>query len=585
MNMNTRINSIECDVLVVGGGSAGLWAAIRAADFTNRVTLVDKGIVASSGISPLIHFVFAPVPEQDVMPAMQEIVEGATYLTDQVKLEILLREMGDRFREMEAWGVPFERDGSGKLVTQKRMGQKFTTCAFVNGRKMVEKMKERAVRQGVNIVERVMVTDLLTSDGQLPTGGRVTGAVGFHTVTGQRFIFRAKAVVVTTGLIGAKLHILYSDNVTGDGQAMALRAGADLAGMEFGMHPVFSIWARKFSTGGQAEYVRAGAKVVNKLGENIVEKYAPDKKSPFLPRETLCFAAAKETLEGRGPIFIDMRHLDDETLKLMRQVLPSAMKAFDEVGIDLRRDRVETTPFIPYWNGAGDGGVKTGLWGESNVKGLYAAGVAAHSAGTHSFSVLIAQPYAFVSGHRAGEGAAKYTRVIPGEVEINNVQVERLLSEVFAPLRREGGHTPDQAYHALNKVIVPLESSFIKNEERIRATLAEIRRVQHEEIPRLSARDTHGLVKANEVKNFALLAEATFACALVRQESRLCHLREEFPYRDDVNWLQWIVIRLDKKGLGVRMEPVPLDKYPIKPKARLVLPVAIQLNARKTSAA
>jgi succinate dehydrogenase/fumarate reductase flavoprotein subunit len=511
---------------------------------------------------------------------MQEIVEGATYLSDQVKLEILLRELGERFQEMETWEVHFERDSKGNVVAQKRMGQKYTTCAFVNGRGMVQKMKEHALKQGVHMVERVMVTDLLTSDGELPTSGRVVGAVGFNTITGQRYIFRARAVIATTGLVGTKLHILYTDGVTGDGQAMGLRAGAELAGLEFSMNPVFSIWARKFSTGGQAEYIRAGAKVVNNLGEDIVAKYAPDKEAPFLPRQELCLAAAKETLEGRGPIYIDMRHLDDEAMRLMRQVLPSAMRAFDDAGIDLRRDKVETTPFVPYWNGSGDGGVKIGLWGESSVPGFYAAGVAAHLAGLHSFSVLIAQPNAFVSGYRAGEGAAKYAQSA-GEVETKGDQVEWLLHDTFAPLGREGGPTPDQIYYTLNKAIVPFEASLIKHEQRIKATLAEISRVQYEELPRVAAKDTHALVKASEAKNFAHLAEATFRAALERKESRLCHLREDFPYRDDVNWLKWVVVRRDKKGISTSFEPVPVEEYPIKLEERLTIPVPIQLSWNK----
>lgn len=578
--MDTRVNTLDSDVLVIGGGSAALWAAIRAKEFVTRVTLVDKGIVASSGISPFIHFVFAPVPEADIRPAMQEIVEGAAYMTDQVKLEILLREMGDRFREMDSWGVPFERDASGKVRTEKRMGQKFTTCAFVNGRLMAEKLREHAERQGVHFVQRVMVTDLLTSDGQHPTSGKVVGAVGFHTVTGQRFIFKAKAVIAATGLIGTKMHVVYTDGVTGDGQAMAFRAGAELAGMEFGMHPVFSIWARKFSTGGQAEYIRAGARVVNKQGDDIIAKYSPDKESPFLPRETLCYAAAKETLEGRGPIYIDMRHLSEEMVSLMRRVLPSAMKAFDEVGIDLGRDRVETTPMVPYWNGAGDGGIKIGLQGESSLKGLYAAGVTAHAAGTHTYNVLIAQPYAFVTGYRAGEAAANYARKA-GAGDIRLEQMEHLQQDILAPLRRETGKSPDQIYHALNKAMVPLGASFIKHADRIKATLAEIATVQQEDLPKVTARDAHSLVKAHEARNFAQMAEVSYRCALERKESRLCHLREEFPYRDDINWLKWIVARNTRKGLSLRLESVPVDKYPIRPAERVRIPVPIQLSVAR----
>ncbi len=357
---STEVKEIDTDVLVIGGGSAGLWAAIRASDFCPRVTLVDKGIVASSGISTFCHVYAAPVPEEDLKPAMREIVERSAYLCDQTRLEILLRELGDRVRQMESWGVPFEKDSSGKLFTDKRMGQKVTTCVFVSGRELMLALRQHALTKGVDLVERVMVTDLLTSDGQHPTTGRVAGAVGFHTITGNLQIFKAKAVIISSGLVGAKLHIQYADGVTGDGQAMAFRAGAELSGMEMGSNPGFSLWGRKFATGGQAEYMRAGAKLVNNLGEEIIQKYAPDKKEPFLTRIQLCGAAAKEALEGRGPVYMDMRHFSQKDIELLRRILPSAMKAFDDAGIDLRERPVEITPIVPFFFGGGEGGIKIG---------------------------------------------------------------------------------------------------------------------------------------------------------------------------------------------------------------------------------
>jgi succinate dehydrogenase/fumarate reductase flavoprotein subunit len=573
--METKV--IDTDVLILGGSSAGLWAAIRATDFCPNVTLVDKGIVASAGISTFIHVVSAPVPEEELKPALKEIVERSTYLTDQTRVEILLREMGDRFREMEQWGVPFERDSSGKIITVKRMGQKFTSCVFINGRPMMETLKQQALERGVKLVERVMATDLLTSDGLHPTQGQVVGAVGFHTITGEPHHFRAKAVILASGLIGGKLHVMYTDGVTGDGQAIAFRAGAELQNMELVTNPVFPIWERKFCTGGQGEYMSAGARVVNKEGEDIIPKYAPDKTAPFLTRIQLCQAAAKEVVEGHGPVYFDMRHLTDENVEMMRRVLPSAMKAFDEEGIDLQKQRVEITPIVPYMAAGGEGGIRISPNSATNIPGLYAAGSASFNGGNHSYIIGLAQSYGFVSGYRAGEDAGKLS-ASSAAGEIRAGQAEALINEALAPLQRDQGPHSDQVYMALNKMIIPLPYSFFKHENRIGTTLAEIARVQEEDLTQVSARDVHELVKANEARNYACLTEVIYRCALERKESRLGHYREEYPYRDDSDWLKWIIARRDRDGLALRFEPVPMEQYPIKPEIRTHIPPPVKFS-------
>ncbi len=571
MKRETQI--IETDVLVVGAGSAALWAAIRAKDLCPKVTLVDKGVVSSSGVSPLIHIVNAPLTEDEQRLSLQEIVERSTYLCNQKQVAILLRELGERFREMEQWGVPFERDASGKLVLEKRLGQKHHFCAFVNGREMSQTMRSHALSKGVELVERVMIVDLLTSDGQHPTSGHVTGAVGLHTVTGELLVFRAKAVILATGLIGSKYYVSYTNGLTGDGQAMAFRAGADIIGHEYGQMSMFNIWERKFNTGGQAEYMRAGAKILNRLGENIAEKYSPDKKASSFDRNTLSFLAAKEVYEGRGPIRFDLTHLSDSDMAQLRRVLPSAIKAFEESGIDLQRQPVECTPYNTFYHSSG---VSVGLTSEASLPGLYAAGSATGGTGTTASGGL-SQSHCFVSGYRAGEAAGRMTLEI-GETPIKAEQVEELRREIFAPLDQTSGPLPDDIYTAINKVTLPLGMSFFRHESRMRTTLEEIARVREEELPQVKAKDIHDLVKANEARNFVPLAEIYYRCAQERKESRCGQYREDYPYRDDIDWLKWIIVRRDGKGMALSFEPVPLEDYPFKPAQRLRIPAPIPVS-------
>lgn len=565
--------TLDTDVLVIGGGSAGLFAAIRAKDFCSRVLLADKGIVGSAGISSFIHVVTAPVAEADIEPAMREMVERSTYLCDQPRLSIMLGEIGERVRQSEGWGVPFEKDTDGKLYTAKRMGQKFTACVFVEGREMVLALKRTAEARGVRFLERVMVTDMLTSDGQHPTSGCVVGAVGLNTVTGQFHIIKAKAVVITSGITGAKLHIQYADGVTGDGQAMALRAGCELADIEMDWNAAFSVWNQTFSTGGQAEYMRAGARMLNKSGEDLIEKYASDKSAPTLGRMELCQAAAKEILENRGPVYLDMRHLGEEDIERMRRVLPIAMRAFDDAGINLRKERVEITPIVYHWVG----GIKTDLQGGACVPGLYAAGVSAQR-GNHSGFVGVPQAYGFVFGYRAGEAAGKFASD-GDEAKTRPEQIKLLGNRVFQPLEAGRGPNAARVFRSVHKVTVPLKYSLVKHEKRIATTLAELHRIQNEEIPIMRAANVHELVKANEARNYALLAEAFYRCALERKESRLSHYREDYPFRNDVDWLKWVSVRRGRQGeLLAGSEPIRFEELPVKPRRLATVPVTIRID-------
>ncbi|MFC1962966.1 FAD-dependent oxidoreductase [Chloroflexota bacterium] len=574
--MDVKTKEIDTDVLVIGSGAAGLWAAIRARDFCPRVTVVDKGKVGRSGATAHTHCILAPVAEEILYPAMKEIVVHAAYLCDQEWIASMLTQHGARLGEMEGWGVPFERESSGKLHVAKDRKQVVNSSVYVLGSIMMDKMKEHAQNKGVDFVERVMAVDLLTSDGQYPTEGRVAGAVGLHPRTGEMYLIRAKAVIITTGTISGKLHTNYLDNITGDGQAMAFRAGAELSTLEFGFTPSFPIWERKIWGGHPAVFQLYGARLVNREGETFMEKYFPGQTLQMSSMVDIGQAIAKEALEGRGPIYFDLSSWTDETVAMLRRILPSMMKKFDEVGIDLGKQRLETMPLIARWGGGGLGGIRINTTGESAVSGLYAAGVSAHVPIDSGGMTGVPQAMCFFSGYTAGENAGR-TALEVGDTNPQSSQVEALKQAIFSPLGRGRGPTPRDIYLAVNKVTIPAEYSFIKSEERIKATLAEVKRVQ-EELPMVKASDTHELVMAHEARNFALMAEAVYRCALERKESRLSHYRQDFPYRDDLDWLKWTVLKRGKTGIEASFEPIPIEEYPIKPAERLRIPAPIQFD-------
>lgn len=179
----------EADVLVVGGGLAGLWAAIRAKDYARKVILIEKGKVSRSGVSVFCHTTSAPASQYEDW--FKEHVERSTFLANQSLLEVFLKENGDRIKDMISWGVEFERNSDGSLKTEAVRGQKVTRSALYTGKRMMEKMRDEALRRGVEFEERVMVTDLLTSDGNLPTTGSIVGAVGLNTRTAEFVVYHA----------------------------------------------------------------------------------------------------------------------------------------------------------------------------------------------------------------------------------------------------------------------------------------------------------------------------------------------------------------------------------------------------------
>jgi len=570
----------ESDVLVIGGGMAALSAAIRAKDFADKVTLVEKAKVGRSGASIYCHAYGAPVPDDAFERRIKEMVRQSGYLGDQSWCEIYVREIGERQHDMEKWGVLFEKDEQGNLKRDeiRGMGPKFMALAF--GKQVIEAMAQYALSTGVKVVERVAVTDLLTSDGNYPTEGHIVGAVGINTRTGQFVVFRSKAVVITTGMISGKLHRIWMDNVTGDGHAMAFRAGAEIGGMEFSPS-MFGVWNRKFTTGGQGQFQYGGTKLVNRLGEEFLYKYEGASKEfiGFEGREPwgeLSRAIAVEILEGRGPVYFDCRAWSQEKIDKMRKLQPFVMMSFDEQGVNMKKDLVEGTPMVGTYDNICQSGIRVNTLSESTIRGLYAAGAAAMYG-----AVTIPQGMCLVGGYRAGGNAAKWARDI--EFADNfSVQARRLREAMFLPLQIKEGISPDQIYYSVNKVVTPWGASIFKHEERIREVLGEIRRIARDDLPRIKARDSHELVKATEARNFVLLMELHNLAALERKESRMTHYREEYPYTDDRNWLKWILLKHDGKGgVQLKIEPVPLGRSAIIPDALTRKPMPVQYKMRR----
>lgn len=561
------------DVLVIGGGLAGCWAAIRAKNFSPRVILVDKAIVSRSGCSPWAYYLLAPPQEKDMSLWKRELVEKGDYLNNQDWIDILLREHAQRLKEMESWGAPFDKDRKGNLIVKAGRGHKSTGFVSSDAKPRMEVLKRKARELGVEIIERVMITDLLTSDGKLPTSGSVIGAIGFNTGTGDTVVIKSKSVINAAGPIH------HGTNLTGDGTAMSFRAGAELMTMEFCTSPTCYFSDGKHLLGTlNVLFQSFGMKILNSKGERFMEKYDPVLKERT-DWTTMAQSLAKESFEGRGPAILDLADTKREDIDYFARLHPGRMAPFIEAGLNLKNDRLQVVAQVKVNSGSGQGGIKIDIHGRTNLPGLYGAGSTCKNLVHGTYTVGgINLAWCCTTGYRSGEQAAKDS-LITKDFPLNDKQVKALAHKVLSPLEQKNGIPISRVFEEMEKITEPALRSLFKRADRISGTIVDLETLEKEHLQSIRARDLHELTKAHEAKNIALLCRATFRSALEREESRHSHYRQDFPYRDDVNWLKWVIIKQnDNHDIKVSTEPVPFDKYQVRLEKRGLVPSKVKFD-------
>ncbi|MEE8449405.1 MAG: FAD-binding protein [Thermodesulfobacteriota bacterium] len=578
MGSQSGCQMLETDVLVVGAGLGGCWAALRASELVPRVILVDKGMVGRSGTAVFCHDILAPMPEGELDDWLKEMVEHTEYISDQDFLKVWITEGGKRIADLRAFGVPFETDEKGDLFLSLGRGHKKSRVVLCDCRTLMEVMREQLLARKVKLVERVMTCELLTSDGQHPSNGRVVGALGIHGRSGEAIAFKAKAVVLATGLAGFKMRSSYADNITGDGQAMAFRAGAALANLEFGFGPRFCGFHRgRLITQSLMPFQTQGAYIVNADGERFMGRYVPERGERRSTFGLLAQAWAKETMEGRGPIYFDMRHFTKEHIQQLRRILPIRIAPLDEAGIDPSRDLIEARPVVAYFGG----GIHIDIWGQSDLPALLAVGNCAQFPGAAERLSGGMLSICNVFGYRAGEQAARIAQE-PDSHPVLSGQLNELKAGLTTPAGRKSGIRPYDIFRRLHRKLLRPEFTIVKNESTINEMLKDVRATK-EILPQVFASDTHELIKANEARNFLDLLEPLYLACLERTESRLSHYRLDFSYRDDLNWLKWILVKKEEQGLNVVHKPVPIERYPIQPQDREKIPAIVKFSLSQTA--
>jgi len=565
IDLNQQGVDVSTDVLVIGGGLAGSWAALRAASSGAKVTLVEMAKLARQMKSTFSGAtILYPTSKDDLDAWAKEIVEAGSYVNDQDWVVAILQETESRVRDMEEWGTPFERDKDGQLVRKIGMGHQLTRGAWVEGEAMMKILKKRLEAAKVEFLERTMITNLLTSDGCYPTTGSVVGAVGFNTKTAEPVTIRARATVMTSGAMAQEA------GLTGDGIAQAFRAGAQLKGMEFSETFTHTVGPH-YNT-----LARVGIILRNSKGERFMPSYYPEKKEQVGhgPRAIACMI---EEMEGRGPIYGDLTHLSAEDLNTLRSFVPVArwiQTMQDEEGIDVIHQQYETGHTAAGFPSLRSGGIRSSIYGEASLPGLYTAGEAAGQPTHGTYSVGgVNLATCCVGGYRAGESAARYAREGPS-FKAKQEQVDKLREDTFLPLKRTGGIKPDSCYDQFDRLLSPADVSIFRTQKSLTAILSRIEAWQ-EIVPSLVAEDVRSLLWANKVPNLILCAKLAYTASLAREECRGNNLRADFPYRDDINWLKWVILKQEGEGddISVTEFPLPIYRWPVKPARYEQIPV------------
>ncbi|NKE69644.1 FAD-binding protein [Candidatus Manganitrophus noduliformans] len=549
---------LEHDVLIVGAGLAGMRAAIAVPTHLN-VGVISKvhpvrshSVAAEGGINAAIR------PEDSWESHMYDTVKGSDWLGDQDAIEILCREAPGDIMELERMGALFSRDPQGRIDQRNFGGLGFPRTCYVadrTGHALVHLLYEQLVKRAAHVYEEWYVTSLIVEEGVC------RGVVALNIFNGELTEIRAKAVVLATGGYG-RVYLISTNGLinTGDGMALAYRAGVPLQDMEFvQFHPTtLKETGILITEGARGE----GGYLFNARGERFMEKYAP-KMMELASRDVVSRAEYQEILEGRGVdgcVMLDLRHLGKA--KIMEKLPQIWELSITYVGVDPVEAPIPVTPGVHY----SMGGILTDIHGATPIRGLFAAGecasVSVHGANRLGGNALMET---IVYGRRAGTRAAEYaeqTQPAPSSGRVLQQERER----IGAILSRKEGERAGLLREEIGKVMAD-HFGILRTRERMeegKRKLAEIR-------PRLEKIALHDrgktfnleLIDALQIFSIMDLAECIAEGAAVREESRGAHSRPDFPKRDDVNWLKHTLAYRSEAGPRLDYRPVTITRVPL----------------------
>jgi succinate dehydrogenase / fumarate reductase flavoprotein subunit len=605
--MADKFETHEHDVLIIGAGGAGLRAAIEASNEKVSVGLVCKSllgkahtVMAEGGVAAAMGNV---EPKDNWKVHFRDTMKGGRYLNQWRMAQLHAMEAPDRVKELEAWGALFDRTADGRILQRNFGGHKYPRLAHVGDRtglEMIRTLQQHGVHLGIKVYMECTVTRLLTD------GDKIRGAFGYWRENGRFVLFKAKAIVLATGGIGRMFKINSNSwECTGDGQALAYLAGAELMDMEFmQFHPTGMVWPPSVRGTLITEGVRGeGGTLRNKDQKRIMFDYIPElyanetaskedeadtwlkstgvnllaqtsfsgdspKRTPdLLPRDIVARAIHSEVKAGRGSphggVFLDIA--TRRTPEDIKKKLPAMYHQFKELGdVDITTDPMEVGPTAHYTMG----GIKVDPeTQESRIKGLFAAGECA--AGMHGSNRLGGNSLSdlLVFGRIAGLYAAKYAKDAAAP-SMDDGEIEFAQKEALEPFNREKGENPFLLHEEL-KDSMQTHVGIIRVEEELQKGLKELHALK-ERVGKTKVEDNRHFNAAwhesFDMRNMMIVAEAMCRAAITRKESRGGHARDDHPAQDKGHWSKVNVVLKSKKAGDVNAEmevaEVPLPDVP-----------------------
>jgi len=549
------VETVTTDVLVVGSGFAGLWAAITAADAGADVTIVDKASIARSSQSRMSAGATIYLLDDDDLDAWVDAVAGANGgLCRRDLVTAALGESASRLRALEGWGVSYAgTPGSYVRLPSRgldgvRMLVRPVWRRRVGGSAVVGALREQVVRRRVRLMSRHLVTEILRDDG-----GNVAGVVALDRTTAAPVAVSARAVVLAAADCSFRGNYACTDAVTGDAFRLAFDAGATLTNMEF---LCTNTGPAAFGFEGTGVATRAGGRFVDAEGRAFMWAYDPEADCAEVCHISQAMAAELDA--GNGPLRLDLSAQASpgsflrNALGMMGGFMPVNLAKLAAAGIDVFDEAQEWVPAVQTLRG----GVRTDDQCSSDIPGLFAAGLS-QSMDPGLFNGWSSMR-AMWSGGCSGFAAAGHAAGIPVPV-LEHRDLAHRAELALAPLHRseDVGPTPRTIVAALQDTLFPYDVSIRKDPSsllRARSTVDGL----HADAGAVTANDPHELAAFHETLSMLTSARLFLTASLERTESRGDHFRTDRPERDDERWLRWIrLTRAEDGRVLVAHEAVP----------------------------